>query len=111
VVSTSVPYFGGPRFKTCHRFQLIQLPSVFLTVISCSFPPDLLDSYIKNGQVMENYVISHYLLLMLLVVAFFVSVFPHYAGIHNSVSSSLPTQAYIFSSASFSQMPSSCAVP
>jgi hypothetical protein len=63
----------------------------------------------KNAQVIENYVILHYLLLMMSDV-FLILLFP-YTAVHSSVSSSLLTQAHISSSAPFSHMPSACAYP
>jgi hypothetical protein len=108
VVTTSVLSFGGPGFKTCDTVQLIRLPIVYLRVIFCSRPPDVF-SHIKNVQLIENYIILHYLLLMIIDV-FLVLLFP-YTGVHSSVSSSLPTQAHISSSAPFSHMPSACAFP
>ena len=102
-------YFGGLSFKACDTVQLIQFPSVFFTFISCSCPPDIFDSHITIAQVIENYVILCYLLLMIIDVFWF-QYFP-YAAVHSSVSSSLPTQARISSSAPFSQIPSACAFP
>lgn len=103
MVSTSVLYFGGLSFKTCDTVQLIQLPFVYLRVISCSCPPDVFH-HIKGAQVIENYVILHYLLLIMIDM-FLVLVFP-YTAVHSSVSSFLLTQAHISSSAPCSQMPS-----
>ena len=70
--------------------------------MSCSCLPDVF-SHIKNAQVIENYVILRYLLLMMIDM-FLVSLFP-YAAVHSSVSSSLLTQAHISFSVPFSQMP------
>jgi hypothetical protein len=79
-----------------------------LRVVSCSCPHDVF-SHINNAQVIENYVILHYLLLMVIDV-FLVLVFP-YTAVCSSVSSSLLTQAHISASEPLSQMPSACAFP